>query len=382
MAEGDDSAERSHEPTQRRLDQAREEGQILTSKEMSIFATMAAGILALTILASAAPRAMARMAAGLHLPHGDAAEAALMPALAGAGWGVIVITLVIAGPVMIAAIAVQAATGGIGWTAKNVAPKPDKLNPLSGLKRMVSLNALVELGKAVAKVLLLSAIGLAVVLDALPQLLVLGSMTTGDALGVIAALLLRFLVALTLVLGLIGAVDLFWQSRKHMKQLRMTFAEVKRENREDNGSPELKGKLRRLQMEASQRGARERASLPHVDGASVLVTNPQHFAVALRYAPGQDEAPVLVSAGRDGLAARMRQRAREAGVPVLQAPPLARALYFTGQIGTSIDPRLYTAVAAVLAHVWRLDRGEAADLPPIDLPPEMRFDANGRPETR
>jgi flagellar biosynthetic protein FlhB len=380
MAGPDDSAERSHAPTARRLEQARREGQILTSKEMMIFATMAAGILALALLAMWAPRAAARWAADLRLPSGDAADAALLPAVAAAGWQVVTVTLIIAGPVMVAAIAAQAATGGIGWTAKNVAPKPKKLNPLSGLKRMVSANALVELGKAVAKVLLLSAVGLAVVMDALPQLLVLGGMPTGDALGVISALLLRFLVALTLVLGLIGAVDLFWQARKHSKQLFMTLAEVKRENREDNGSPELKGKLRRLQMEASQRGARERAALPQVDGASVLVTNPQHFAVAMRYSPGRDDAPVLVAAGRDMLAARMRQRARDARVPVLEAPSLARALYFTGQIGSSIDPRLYTAVAAVLAHVWRLERGEAGDLPGIDLPPEMRFDANGRPE--
>lgn len=378
MAEADDGAERSQEPTQKRREQAQRDGQILTSKEVMVFATMGAGTLALLILQSFGPQAAVSWAAQLVLGDSATLDAALLPSIVSAGWQVLAASLIVAGPVMLVAIAAQAAVGGIAWTPKGYAFKPNKMNPLKGLKRMVSLTALVELGKAVAKVVLLAAVALAVTAGAMPQIMGLGWMATGDAMEIIAGLILRFFFAMTLMLGVIGAVDLYWQSHTRNKQLRMTLAEVKREHREDNGSPEQKGKLRRMQMEASRRGGRERAALPEVQTASVVVTNPRHFAVALRYRPGVDEAPQIVASGRDGMALQVRDLARRAGVPLLEMPPLARALYFTGEIGTQIDPRLYGTVATVLAHVWRIDRGMAEDLPQVDLPPEMRFDANGR----
>jgi len=176
-------------------------------------------------------------------------------------------------------------------------------------------------------------------------------------------------------------IDLSWTTHTHRKGLRMTFDEVKRENREDNGAPEVKGRLRRMQMEASRRGARERAALPNVPEASVVITNPSHFAVALRYRTGQDDAPVIIATGRDVMAAQVIERARKSGVRILRLPPLARALYFTGDIGQSIHPGLFAAVAAVLAHVWRLDKGQPDPTPDPDLPPDMRFDANGHLST-
>ena len=378
MAESDDGAERSQEPTQKRLEQAQRDGQILTSKEMLVFATLGAGTLALLILQSFGPQAALRWSAQLVLGDRATLDAAMLPSVVSAGWQVLAAALIVAGPVMVAAIAAQAAMGGIAWTPKGYAFKPDKMDPLKGLKRMVSMTALVELGKAVAKVVLLAAVALAVTAGAMPRIMGLGWMTTGDAMGVMADLILRFFFAMTLMLGVIGAADLYWQAHSRNKKLRMTLAEVKREHREDNGSPEQKGKLRRMQMDASRRGARERAALPEVQTASVVVMNPRHFAVALRYLPGVDEAPQIVASGRDGMALQMRDLARRAGVPLLELPPLARALYFTGEIGTQIDPRLYGTVATVLAHVWRIDRGMAEDLPPVDLPPEMQFDVNGR----
>jgi flagellar biosynthetic protein FlhB len=187
----------------------------------------------------------------------------------------------------------------------------------------------------------------------------------------------RLFAALTLVLGVIGAADLLWQSHTMQKSLWMTFDEVKRENREDNGSPEVKGRLRRMQMEASRRGARERAALVDVPTASAVITNPTHFAVAIRYVPGQDNAPEIIATGRDRMAAQIIARARKAGVPILGMPPLARALYFTGEIGGVIHAGLYGAVAVVLAHVWRVERGLREDLPEIDLPDDLKFDAQG-----
>lgn len=377
MAGQDDGAERTQEPTQKRLDEARREGRVLTSKEMMVFATMAAGTLVVMMLPALGPWAAARWAAHLRLSGPETLEPMLKSALYAGGLEVLAVSLIVALPVAVVAIAAQAGMGGINWTNKGFAFKPDKIDPLAGIKRMFSSSALVNLGMALAKVVLLGSVAIAIVYQGLPEILILGQMPPGDAVRVMASFVMRLFGAMTLLLGLIGLADLMWQAHTRTKSLRMTFDEVKRENREDNGSPELKGKLRRLQIEASRRGSRERAALPDVPTATAVVTNPTHFAVALRYRPGEDEAPVIIATGRDRMAAQVLEKARKAGVPVLQMPPLARALYFTGDIGTPIHEGLYSAVAAVLAHVWRVERGQKETPPEIDLPPELRFDARG-----
>jgi flagellar biosynthetic protein FlhB len=381
MAGPDDGAERSQEPTQKRLDEARKDGRILTSKELAVFAAMAAGTLVLVFLPDLGPWAATRWAAHLRLGSGDALEAALLPAVTQAGIEVLALSLLVALPVALAAILAQwAMGGGLNWTNKGYAFKPEKLNPGAGLGRMVSLNALVELAKAVAKVGLLGAVSVAVVLNGLPAMMELGRMPPGAAAGIMANMVLQLFGGTTLMLGLIGLADLMWEGHRLNQSLRMTFDEVKREHREDNGSPEMKGKLRQMQMTASRRGARERAALPDVPGASVIITNPSHFAVALRYRSGQDDAPRIVAMGRDRMAAQVIERAKKAGVPVLRLPPLARALYFTGDIGTPIHEGLYTAVATILAHIWRVEKGQREETPDIDLPRDLRFDARGHRE--
>ncbi|NEX45277.1 EscU/YscU/HrcU family type III secretion system export apparatus switch protein [Pseudotabrizicola algicola] len=377
MAENDDGAERSHEPTQKRLDEARREGRVLTSKEMMVFVTMAAGTLVIAASPLAGTYVAARWSSHLRLGPPETLDAALFSALGTAGFEVMAAALAVAVPVMLAAILAQAAMGGLGWSAKGYAFKPEKLDPMKGLGRMVSLTALVELGKALAKVGLLLSVTFWVVYDAMPEIVVLGDMPTGDAAKLFANLAFRLFAAMTLVLGLIGIADLLWQSHKMQQSLRMTFDEVKRESREDNGSPEVKGRLRRMQIEASQRGSRERAALAHVPTASAVITNPTHFAVAVRYTAGVDEAPTIIATGRDQMARQVIERARKAGVPILGLPPLARALYFTGEIGSQIHVGLYGAVAAVLAHIWRIERGLREDLPEIDLPEDLQFDALG-----
>lgn len=378
MAAPDDGAERSQEPTQKRLDEARRDGRILSSKELMVFAAMAAGSLVALILPSFGPWAATRWAAHLRFGSGDDLDAALIPAISTAAIEVLALSLLVAVPVAITALLAQAAMGGgLAWVGKNVGFKPEKINPLAGFKRMFSANALVELAKAVAKVVLLGAVALAVVWNGMDDMIVLGQMAPGDATRVMSQLVIQLFIGMTLVLGLIGLVDLMWEAYQMTKSLRMTFDEVKREHREDNGSPEMKGKLRRMQIEASRRGAAERAALPQVPSASVILTNPSHFAVALRYQPGRDDAPQIIAMGRDVMAARVIDIARKHQVPILRLPPLARALYFTGDIGSPIHAALYGAVATVLAHIWRLEKGLRDDLPDIDLPQDMRFDARG-----
>jgi flagellar biosynthesis protein FlhB len=154
---------------------------------------------------------------------------------------------------------------------------------------------------------------------------------------------------------------------------------VKQEFKESEGSPELKGRMRSLQYKAARR-AGERASVAQTAEATAIITNPSHFAVALRYEPGQPGAPIIVAMGRDLVARDIRGVARRRAIPTLSAPPLARALYFAGGIGQEIPVDLYAVVATVLAHVWRLEQGLADPMPEIDLPETLRFDANGRRE--
>ena len=378
MAGQDDGAERNHAPSEKKLDEARREGRVLTSKEMMVFVTMAAGTLVIAVFPTFGSMMAARWSRHLRLGSGgDALDAALLPALGAAGFEVMAVSVFVAVPVLLAAVLAQTAMGGLGWSTKGYAFKPEKLDPLKGLGRMVSSSALVELAKAIAKVGILLALTFWIGLDAMPQIVVLGSIAPGDAASISASIVLRLFAALTLALGVIGVADLTWQSHKMQQSLRMTFDEVKRENREDNGSPELKGRLRQMQIEASRRGAQQRAALNDVPTASAVITNPTHFAVAIRYVPGTDEAPTIIATGSDRMAAQVIERARKAGVPILGMPPLARALYFTGEIGGVIHVGLYGAVAAVLAHIWRIERGLREDLPDVELPDDLQFDARG-----
>lgn len=377
MATPDDSAERTEEPTPRKLEEARREGQVLTSKEMMVFVAIAAATVLMLALPVLGASLLARWQSYLLTPQ-RLDEDVLLHALRMGGQDVLTVTGLVGLPVMLVMISTQISIGGLNWTIKGFAFKSEKIDPLKGLKRMVSMSSLVELGKAVGKVGLLGCVVLGGMYLGLEMLIILGLVPLTDAMGLIFQLTLGILGGLTLVLGLVALVDLLWEAHKHRKQLRMTLSEVKRESREDNGSPEVKGKLRRLQMEASQRSARERGALAHVPEATALIVNPTHFAVALRYVPGQDDVPIIIATGQDALAAQVIARAREVNIPILHLPPLARALYFSGDIGQPVQEELFGAVAAVLAHIWRIERGLHEDLPEIDVPREMRFDAFGR----
>lgn len=377
MAAPDDSAERTEEPTPRKLEEARREGQVLTSKEMMVFVAISAATVLMLALPVLGASVLARWQSYLLTPQ-RLDEDVLLHALRMGGRDVLTVAGLVGLPVMLVMIGTQIAIGGLNWTAKGFAFKPEKIDPLKGLKRMVSMTSLVELGKAVGKVGLLGCVVLGGMYLGLEMLIILGLVPLTDAIGLIFQLALGIFGGLTLVLGLVALVDLLWQAHKHRKQLRMTLSEVKRESREDNGSPEVKGKLRRLQMEASQRSARERGALAHVPEATALIVNPTHFAVALRYVPGQDDVPMIIATGQDALAAQVIARARAVNIPILRLPPLARALYFSGDIGQPVQEELFGAVAAVLAHIWRIERGLHEDLPEIDVPREMRFDAYGR----
>lgn len=378
MAENDDGAEKSQEPTQKRKDDAREDGTVLTSKEALVFAGFAVGTGLMALSPALVPGVLPIWADYFHLGPVAELDGVVAAHVNVAFWQILMIGVLVALPMVLATIGAQIAMGGMHWSPKAMGFKANRIDPGAGLKRMFSGTALMELGKAIAKVVVLGAIAWGMVGGMLPLLDRLWQQTPGAAVGVMGEAVMRLMAGLTLGLAAIGALDLGWQILKLRKQLMMTLQEVKEESKEQNGSPEVKGKLRQLQMEASRNASKRRKALDDVPRATAIVTNPTHFAVALRYVPGETRAPMIIAMGKGPMALEIMERGRKVGLAPVQIPLLARALYFTGDIGVEIDEQLYAAVAAVLAHVYRLNRGEGSVLPDVDVPAELRFSEFGQ----
>lgn len=379
MAEGDDSAEKTEEPTQKKRDDARAEGKVVTSTEMFVLATLAMGTLITVLGKGALGDILGHWGTGLRIEGGLPLDALMLERTGLALWWMVAATVGLGVPMIATILVTQAAIGGLNFAPKAMGFKGEKISPLAGFKRMASMKSLVELGKSMLKVGLLLGIGGVMLIPLLPALQGSAALAPGDATALFGKALIRVLLGLLVGLAIIAALDVAWQIHSSNKSLRMSIQDIKDETKEAEGSPEQKGLVRRRQMEASQR-ASERRALDDVPTATAVVTNPTHFAVALHYDPQTRAAPVIVAMGRGPMAAQIRKRARRAGVQTLEMPPLARALYFSGGIGREIPEQLFAAVAVILAHVWRLDRGQPEPTPDVDLPDDLKLDEFGRPE--
>lgn len=377
MAEGDDGQEKTEDPTPKKREDARDRGEIATSKEMFVFGGVAAATAILALSRGLLPNLVGDWASFFVFDSATQLDTLILDRLRTGLFQVLVIPLVIGLPLLAVTLLTQAAVGGIIFAPKAIGFKPEKISLLKGLKRMVSLQSLVELAKALLKVSLLVTAAAVVLGPMLPALDRMATMAPGESAALLGTGIIRILSAMTIALAIVGGVDLVWQLHSMGKKLRMSRQEVKDEAKQTEGSPEMKGQIRRLQMQAAQKGAGRRKALADVPDATAVITNPVHFAVALKYVHGEPGAPRILAMGRGPMAHDIVARAREAGVTILQAPPLARALYFTGDIGTEISERLYTAVAAVLAHVYRIDNGEDDEMPDIDLPADLWLDEHG-----
>lgn len=382
MASEDDGQEKTEDPSQRRLEKAREDGQILSSKDMFVFSTTLAGLFLILAMSAFIKDWVGRWQAFFVW---DRAET-LSDLIAARTWDAFIyfllVSLFVAVPILVTVIVTQAVVGtGISFAASALAFKGSRINPLAGLKRMVSLRSLVELGKAILKVAVLGGASYLVLSAAVEAMLTLASTSLDRAIGAAFAGFTQLLIVAVVLLGGIGLIDYMWSRHQHMEKLRMSRQDLKEENKQSEGSPEVKSRIRRLQFEASRRAAQQAMALDSVKDATAIITNPTHFAVALRYVPGEQGAPTILAMGRGRMAERIIERADEFNVSVFQSPLLARALYFTGEIGQEISERLFGAVAAVLAYVYRLDRGETPDYPDVDLPDDLKFDQSGRPLT-
>ena len=378
MAENEDGQEKTEEPTQRRLDKAMEDGDILSSKETFVFATtlMLLGFVPLTQVFGST--ILAEVGSFFNFQSVD--RGLLFERFSSSFWYVVKISSIVGFPIVFIVLATQLAVGGaINFNAKGISFKGSKINPLTGLKRMFSIKALVELVKAVLKVSLLGGLTALVLYYQLKPML--------SSLGSSMSLNLNFLtdafhvlvLALIGVLSIIALIDYFYSRHERLKKLRMTRQDLKDENKQTEGSPEVKSKIRRLQMEASQRSREQTSSIENVEEATAIITNPTHFAVALKFIPGAMDVPVIVSMGRGLNAEKIIEKGKQVEITTLSSPLLARALYFTSKIGQEIDGRLYGAVAAILAYVIHTDQGHEMYMPHVDVPSDLQFNEFGRP---
>jgi flagellar biosynthesis protein FlhB len=363
MAEAGDREDRSEQPTQKRLQDARDRGQVPRSRELTGTAVMLATAAVMLATGGQAAAGMQRLVrAGLSIPREAlAGDAGMFDALAQGTLQALAAVAPVLAAALLAAVAGPAAMGSVTFSGEGLAPDLTRLNPLTGLGRIFSLNGLSELVKALLKFLVVGVAAGLIVWWLLDDMLLLGAMGPGAGIGAAAHLLALAMLLLSAALALIAAVDVPFQLWSHRRELRMTRLEIKEEYKETEGRTEVKSRIRGLQQQLARR-----RMLQQVPQADVVVTNPTHYAVALKYEAGRMRAPRVVAKGRDLLALEIRRRAVEAGVPLFEAPPLARALHATVELGRDVPPGLYLAVAQVLSYVlqvrsagsdaWRLRR--------------------------
>lgn len=373
MAE-DSDLERTEPASQKRLDEARERGQVPRSPELSTFAVLMTGGSALLFLGGDLMDGMERlMSSGLTLDRADALKPELMIARLNQAMSDVLITfLPYLGLLFLVALAAPMLVSGWLFTLDAVAPKYSRINPVSGLGRIFSAHGLGELGKAIGKTLVIGTVAVAVMRGELEPILGLVSESVRPAIAHLGHLLAVTFLFVVGALALIVAIDVPLQIWNHRRQLRMTKQEVKQEYKESEGDPHIKGRIRQLQRERARR-----RMMSEVPKADVVVTNPTHYAVALRYRERSMRAPMVVALGSSHVAERIVALARENNVPVLRSPPLARALHAHAELDREIPSALYTAVAEVLAYVYQLSRyrlqgGDPPDEPGnIPVPPEL-----------
>ena len=368
----DSDLEKSHPASQQRLDQAREKGQVPRSRELASLLMLGAGVGGVWMFSSSLAEELSGvMRASLAFDAQAALDATRLLESVGAvlRQGVLAL-LPLLGLLWLAALVAPLCVGGWNLSTQALMPQFSRLDPLQGLVRMASTQALGELLKALAKAALIAAAAGWVLWRDVPQLLTLMQLPLVQALPA-ALQLVGWTCAVVLApMLLIAAVDVPWQLWTHHRNLRMTLEEVKKEHKESEGDPHIKAQIRRQRQQMARR--RMMAEVPRAD---VVLTNPTHYAVALRYDEAGMRAPRVVAKGVDEVAERIKALAVQSRVPLLEAPPLARALFKHTLLGEEIPGALYTAVAEVLAWAMQLRRAPLGQQPPqpkdLPVPPEL-----------
>ncbi|GEP06420.1 flagellar biosynthesis protein FlhB [Methylobacterium oxalidis] len=352
MAEGTEEEDRTEEPTQRRLDQAIERGDVANSVEINTFFILGAFTLVLLLAGGPlAKAAMGEMRGFLMNAHAVPSDAHAYEALAGRGLLIWAKALAIpAGAIVVAVLAAGFLQHPLVFTTETIMPKFDRISPMAGLKRMFGTEALFQFGKGLAKLAVVGIVAGTILWSDRDRLEVFARLDPAACLPAILVIALKLMGGVLAVFLVITLGDALYQRFRWRQRLRMSKEEMKQEMKESEGSPEVKGRMK--QLRAARVKKRMMAAIPT---ATVIVTNPTHYAVALRYESGM-AAPVCVAKGVDSLALRIRAVAAEHDVPVLENPPLARALHATVEIDEEIPAEHYKAVAEVIGFVLRLRR--------------------------
>jgi len=372
MAENADGSEKTEEPTEKKLKDARDKGQIPRSKELTtVLMTLSAAVFLLMYGSVMMQDFITLTTKGLSFNRDVAFDIQKLFDLV---ISIVLDAIYLITPfilvMVIIALVSPVLLGGWSFSAKALAPKASKLNPISGIKRMFSAKALLELFKALAKFALVMAMATYFLYFAFGEVLALGLEPLKFAMAHAGTLIIQAFIFVSLSLLIVAAIDVPFQLWDHNRQLKMTKQEVKEEYKQQEGNPEVKGRIRQVQREMSQRRMMQK-----VPEADVIITNPTHFAVALKYDPENMQEPLVIAMGADFMAAQMRTIAKENNITIVEAPPLARALYYNAEIDRPIPYDLFKAVASVLAYVYQLKESgsaEEVDFAKLPIPDDMK----------
>jgi flagellar biosynthetic protein FlhB len=371
--------DKTEDPTAQKLKKAREDGQVARSTELPAAVIVIGSFIVLMLSGSwLVSRLSTVFAQGFVFDRQLIEKPLLLPAHFGEQMlAAFVLVLPIVAFTVVAAIVASGMTGGYLFSFKAVMPKGSKLNPMSGLKRIFGTHALVELGKALLKFFLVATVLWWSLMANMDSLVQIGQMGLEPALNAAGSMILQSGLWVALSLAVIAMIDVPWQKHSFTKRMRMTKQEVKDEFKQMEGSPEVKAQIRRRQREMANSRMMDR-----VKDADVIITNPEHFAVALEYDPTGDGAPIMVAKGSDHMAALIRAEANNHGIHIFEAAPLARAIYFTTEVEQQVPEDLYHAVAQVIAYVFSLEAASPMNpprpKPQVKVPPSMQFSPDGK----
>ena len=381
MAEpASDGQEKTEDPTQKRLEKSKEDGQVASSKELFVLTTLFVGFLLYLAIVPFLSSILFEWGTLFRFSGEKGLPDEIFRNLGASFSFIFWKSVIFAFPLLIITVFTQMTmSGSINWSVSALAVKGSRINPLSGLKRMFSIKSLVEMLKAIIKVVFLIGAAVFVFASQFEKLLTAQSTHLFGGVSRLGDVFLSLIIIFLLVLAIIAMFDVVWQQYQHNQELKMTLQEVKDESKQTEGSPELKAKIRHLQMTAGRRAKERRAAIEKVPTATAIITNPTHFAVALKYEVGTSGAPEILAMGRGNQAQEIIRIGKEAGVTVFRNELLARALFFAGNIGEEIPTPLYTVVASVLAFIYQLDKRENVEEPDIELPEDMLFNEHGKP---
>ncbi len=353
MADGADDAQKTEDPTAKRLEDAFKKGQVPKSQEVGHwFMSMGIGLVVLIFIAGLGQALTFDLLKFIEQPHAIATDRFHLGVIFGdLGWAVIGVVAPALGTLMLAGLIGNLIQHRPVFSAERIIPKLEKISPIKGFKRLFSTKSLVEFAKGLLKLALVGSVAILFVLPSMDQLAVVVSYDVPQVLGLIQEQSLLLIAGVAAVMSVIAGIDFLYQRFNHYKELRMTKQEIKDEFKQTEGDPMVRARLRALRAERSRR--RMMQAVPEAD---VVITNPTHFAVALKYTPEEERAPVVVAKGMDNIAAKIREVATENKIPIVENPPLARALHKACDLDEEIPYEHFKAVAEIISYVMRLNK--------------------------